>query len=322
MVTAITLCCALIVGTAAYALWALAAWQQGANAWLLIAGAPLLYLALVAVITLLAFAMAWRYRSPRPPDVALGMTATARLFAQEFITLAGSAPRMGLGWWMMREPDPPVPMPTPILLVHGVLCNAGVWLGMRGALRRAGVGPVFTLSYGPPLSSIERFADQLKVRIDEVLAVTGAPKLALVGHSMGGLVARDYLRRHGARRVDRLITIATPHAGSMLAWVCPGTSLRQLRPGNRWLESLNAAAAPLVPTTSIWSWHDSMVAPQDSCILPGARNIAVAGVGHNAMLRDQAVTRIVAVELLRVLTDTLPLHAGTPSGQLPVDTLR
>ena len=322
MVTAITLCCALIGGTAAYALWALAAWQHGFNAWMLIAGAPLLYLAIVAVITILAFAMAWRYRSRRPPEVELGMTATARLFGQEFVTLAGSAPRMGFGWWMMREPRLPVPAATPVLLVHGVLCNAGVWLGMRGALRRSRVGPIFTLSYGPPLASIERFADQLKVRVDQVLAATGAPKVALVGHSMGGLVARDYLRRHGARRVERLITIATPHAGSMLAWVCPGISLRQLRPGNRWLESLNAAGAPLVPTTSIWSWHDSMVAPQDSSILPGARNIAVAGVGHNAMLRDQAVTRIVAAELLRPLADTPPLRAATPFEQLPVNTLR
>ena len=57
-----------------------------------------------------------------------------------------------------------------------------------------------------------------------------------------------------------------------------------------------------------------MVAPQDSSILPGARNIAVAGVGHNAMLRDQAVTRIVAEELLRALADEPPLRAATPAG--------
>lgn len=309
MVTAITLGCALLGGTAVYALWALAAWQRGARAWLLIAGGPLLYLAIVAVVTIVAFAMAWRYRVRRPPEAELGVGATGRLFGQEFVTLAGSAPRMGFGWWLMREPDP-TPAPTPVLLVHGVLCNAGVWLGMRGALRRSGIGPIFTISYGPPLASIGRFADQLKVRIDEVLAATGASKVALVGHSMGGLVARDYLRRHGARRVERLITVASPHAGSVLTRLCPGISLRQLRPGNPWLESLNAAGAPLVPTTSVWSWHDSMVAPQDSAVLSGARNIAVVGVGHNAMLRDATVARIVAEELRRPLAKEPLLRAA------------
>ena len=56
------------------------------------------------------------------------------------------------------------------------------------------------MSYGPPLSSIERFVDQVAAKIDAILAATGASKVALVGHSMGGLVARAYLRRYGRRR--------------------------------------------------------------------------------------------------------------------------
>lgn len=297
MVTAITLCCVFLGGAAAYAVWALAAFRRGVDPWLLLAGGPAVYLAVFAAITAFWFSLAWIYRVRRPPAVELDIAASIRLFIGELLTLAGSGLRMGFGWWLMREPAP-APAPAPVLLLHGVLCNAGVWLGMRGVLRRSGVGPIYTLSYGPPLASIERFADQLKVRIDAILAATGASTVALVGHSMGGLVARAYLRRHGSRRVERLITLGTPHAGSILAWTFPGTSLQQMRPGSAWLASLNAAAPPSAPIVAIWSWHDSMVAPQDSARLAGARNVAVTGVGHNALLRDANVIALV-VQALR-----------------------
>ena len=103
---------------------------------------------------------------------------------------------------------------------------------------------------------------------------------------MGGLVARAYLRRYGGRKVSPVITLGTPHHGSVHAWIFPGTSLAQLRPGNAWLAELNrGAVAPAgVRVVSLWSWHDSMVAPQTSARLDGAENIALAGVGHNALV--------------------------------------
>jgi pimeloyl-ACP methyl ester carboxylesterase len=103
---------------------------------------------------------------------------------------------------------------------------------------------------------------------------------------MGGLVARAYLRRYGGAKVRSLITIGSPHHGSVHAWLFPGTSLAEMRPGNPWIEALNRGAAPTVPVLSIWSWHDSMVAPQTSCKLKDAQNIALTGVGHNAILAD------------------------------------
>ena len=63
------------------------------------------------------------------------------------------------------------------------------------------IGPVYTLSYGPPLASIELFVDQVAAKIDAILAATGARRVAIVGHSMGGLVARAYLRRYGGAKV-------------------------------------------------------------------------------------------------------------------------
>ena len=48
---------------------------------------------------------------------------------------------------------------------------------------------------------------------------------------------------------------------------------------------------------SIWSWHDSMVAPQTSSELPGAVDVTIVGVGHNALLGDARVFGFVQDEI-------------------------
>jgi pimeloyl-ACP methyl ester carboxylesterase len=98
----------------------------------------------------------------------------------------------------------------------------------------------------------------------------------------------------------RVITIGTPHAGSAHAWIFPGVSLAQLRPGNPWLAALPVPAADASPPfVSLWSWHDSMVAPQTSARLENARNVELAGIGHNALLTDPEVATRVIEELKR-----------------------
>ena len=284
-------------GVLAYAWWASRGIAAGTPAWTYAAGFVLGYAALVFAMTLLYFALAWIWRSPRPRELRLGFAATVRLVRNEFFALLGAGPRM-MFFRVLVPDDPPGPSSSPVLLVHGVLCNAGVWTSMRRRLAAAGVGPLYAISYGPPLASIELFADQLAAKIDAILAATGARGVDLVTHSMGGLVTRAYLRRYGSAKVRGAIMIGTPHAGSVHAWMFPGTSLSQLRPGNAWLVELNAVPVPpSPPIVSMWSWHDSMVAPQLSSLLEGARNVELAGVGHNALLTDPDVARRVAEEL-------------------------
>lgn len=270
----------------------------GGSAWPWVAALFLGYALAVFALTLAVFAIAWLWRSRRPADRRIGALATLRLVANEWRALLGSAPRMVLYRWLVPD-DPPTRSDRPVLLVHGVLCNAGVWTSMRRRLAAAGVGPLHAISYGPPLASIETFAEQLAAKIDEVLSRTGAASVAIVSHSMGGLVTRAYLRRHGGAKVRLAVALAAPYAGSVHAWCFPGTSLSQLRPGNAWLEALAREPLPSSPPiVSIWSWHDSMVAPQLSSRLEGARNLELVGVGHNAMLIDADVARLV-IDALR-----------------------
>jgi triacylglycerol esterase/lipase EstA (alpha/beta hydrolase family) len=293
--TAIALLLLLTAGAAGYFSWAEGRIAHGDPAWWFIAGAPFAYLLPVLLLASVWFTLSWIWRTPRAPEYRLGPAACARLFLGEVGAVALSWPLMVSHRLLIADPTP-APAPLPLLLVHGVAVNDGVWFSVRRDLARRGVGPVYTINYGPPLAGIEHFAGQLASRIDAIRAATGAAQVVLVAHSMGGLVSRAYLRRFGAVRIAQLITIGTPHHGSMLAWTFAGRCLAQMRPGSHWLAEINRAESspPPVPITSIRSRHDSMVAPQASAELACAHNIAMAGIGHNALLNSRAVMDEVA----------------------------
>lgn len=296
--TAFLLAAALVVGMAGYVSWALHAIAHGTPAWWFVVGAPLAYFAPALALAPVWFALSWVWRTPRPPEARLDCRGVVRLFMTEVWAIASSWPRMAVHRLLIRDP-PPAPADQPVVLVHGVLVNDGVWLALRRLLLRRGVGPVYTFNYGPPLASIEWFAEQLDARIEAIHALTGAERVVLVAQSMGGLVARAYLRRFGPQRIAKLITIGTPHHGSILAYCFPGACLAQMQPRNPWLIALNRdeAAPSAVPIISIWSRHDSMVAPQASSMLTCAKNIALIGIAHNALVSHRRVKELVALEI-------------------------
>ncbi len=284
----------------AFVAGALAAAANGIAPQWLAFGAFAACFALPFGVTSVSFTLAWIFRTRRPPACTIGLAASARMYLGEAMAIARSHPRMALGWWVMRDP-PPQPAAAPVLLLHGVLCNAGVWRGTIPRLASAGCGPVYTLTCSPPTASIELFADQLATKIDAICAATGAARVALVSHSMGGVVARAYLRRYGGVRVRCLVTIGGPHHGSVHAWMFFGTCLAQIRPGNAWLAALNAdtGGSPSPRIVALWSWHDSMIAPQWSARLEGADDVPFIGIGHNALVDHPDVHARVVEELKR-----------------------
>jgi pimeloyl-ACP methyl ester carboxylesterase len=311
MWSAFAIAATFVAGGLVYTAWAWRAMARGMPAWAVVLGVPVVYFALLALFVAAYFVLAWIYRAPRPPRARIGFIGTLWLVAAEYWTLAGAPVRMLLYRQLVRDP-PPAPAALPVLLLHGVLCNAGVWATFVRRFRAAGVQPAYALSYGPPLASIELFAEQVARRIAAIRAATGAAQVMLVTHSMGGLVALAYLRRYGNAHVRRLVAIGAPFAGSVHAGFMVGASLSQLRRRNPWLADLDPRARPDAPSiVSIWSWHDSMVAPQTSSELPGATNVALIGIGHNALLRDpQVFARVVAEYRGAVAAqDGLPLAA-------------
>ncbi len=194
--------------------------------------------------------------------------------------------------WMGR--DRLAPCRRPILLVHGYACSRGMWWWLRRRLEAAGY-VVATVSLTPPYTSIAKLVPQLARRVDEVCAATGAEKLILVAHSMGGLVCRSYLARFGGDRVERLLTLATPHAGTELARIGIGQNAREMEPGSVWLRDLDAEPSP-VPIVALCNRHDNFVMPDRNQSLPGAEEVTVDGTGHLALLFSDATAEVVIRE--------------------------
>ena len=199
--------------------------------------------------------------------------------------------------WMRAEAVAPgATGRIPVLLVHGYLCNRGVWWWMRRRLCRDGF-PVATIDLEPPFDDIDAFADQLHARIEALIAETGAERIALVAHSMGGLVCRAYLRRYGAQRVERLITLASPHHGTWMARLGLGKNARQMELESAWIRELSAGEPLPVSAASIWSLDDELIVPTESSHLHGAREKVLSGVGHLALVASRTVFDEVQTEL-------------------------
>jgi len=167
-----------------------------------------------------------------------------------------------------------------LLLQHGYVNNGAVWFFTARALERLGYR-VFTMDQ-PVFASIDTMGALLSARVDEVLALTGESKLTLIAHSMGGLVCRAYLRQCGAEKVSQLITLGSPHHGTFHANLANGTNGKQMRLRNEWLATLCESRVP-TSFTSIYSVHDTIIAPQSSSIMPEATNVKLVGVGHVSM---------------------------------------
>lgn len=182
-----------------------------------------------------------------------------------------------------------------LVLVHGYGCNRGAWWWLRRHFERAGYS-VATLNLEPVYTSIDDYVPLLDARIEAACREAGCAQVTLIGHSMGGLVARAYLAAHGEQRVSLLLSIATPHAGSVLARVGLGTNARQMEPGSAWLKRLWQQSSA-TPQVSLRNSHDNFVIPQDNQRLPGAADIELSATGHLAVL----FSRQAAAALLEML---------------------
>jgi thioesterase domain-containing protein len=157
---------------------------------------------------------------------------------------------------------------------------------MRKVLAAAGISNVWAINLEPLNGDIERLADQLAARVEDICAKTNAEKVALVGHSMGGLVSRAFARRpEGQARVERIISLGSPYHGTIHSVFSNAKNARQMRINNDWLNELNQEEEhpPAIPITSLFSYHDNIVSPQDSPMLKHAENIGFPGIGHLEM---------------------------------------
>ena len=205
---------------------------------------------------------------------------------------------------------------TPILLVHGLVDNRSVFTLLRRALRRRGFGQVLSLNYSPFTSDVRSAAERLAHLVESTCEQTGYERVHVVGHSLGGVVARYYVQRMGGdARVHTLCTLGSPHAGTWAAHLLPSRLVRQLRPGSDLMDEL-AAPAPGCRTrfVAFWSDLDQLIVPKRSARIDhpdlSARNVLLTGVGHMSLPIDGRVVHQIATLLAHLDEDGATVTPG------------
>jgi triacylglycerol lipase len=267
----------LLVELAAYVATAMNVFNLPAVSAVLAALAVLLGWRVGIVGTTYAFAVA--YHSPAPKLGllrAIGMVLAEYLAFLKLFLVIQPFERLWMGADRLPQGR------RVVLLIHGYGCNRGAWWWLRRRLEDAGYA-VATLNLEPPYIAIEHYLAALDARIEAACAEAGVRQVTLIGHSMGGLVARAYLEQKGCGRVEQLITMATPHAGSVLSRIGMGANSRQMEFNSPWIKAL-WQQRPELPMVSLRTSHDNFVMPQDSQRFPGARDVELPALGHLALL--------------------------------------
>lgn len=216
-----------------------------------------------------------------------------RMVGTEVSALGAAALSMPLRLVMPRDHfDVFAPHPTPVVLVHGFLGDPTNFLLLRGYLAACGIRNFASFSY-PPRLDYQRLARRLGRAIEEVCLTTGAPGVDVVGHSLGGLVARYLVEMQAWTGVRRLVTLGAPYFASPL----PAQEL-----------AIFAASDPFIPPPH------PIYGPHAAHLRDGHRVVVVPECGHWGLLYRATV--------LREIADFLRLGSGgfaLPASQLALE---
>jgi pimeloyl-ACP methyl ester carboxylesterase len=247
--------------------------------------------------------------APIPDGVEPFVTALRRRqtylgYAREAVSLAQCIARYPFGMAdrgvRAGRPSGDASHDAPVLLVHGFAHNHSGWFMINQHLRQAGFTSVHGWNYDPWRHGVPELAGQLRDRVELVRDTTGAERVHVVGHSLGGILLRWYVQELGGDDVvANAITVASPHAGTRLASLARRRTSgigAELAPGSWLLRRLDHGAEPsAVRWTAFYSNLDFFVQPASSAMITnpalGATNVFVKDVGHLSILLSARVAR-------------------------------
>jgi pimeloyl-ACP methyl ester carboxylesterase len=229
---------------------------------------------------------------------------------QEVRCLLGSAAALptALGSRAPRLTPLPATRPgtitTPVILVHGYLGTGAGWTPLVRRLHAAGVAHVFSLRYDALAAGVPAAAAALVDAAAAAMASTGNCGVHLVGHSLGGLVARYAVQCLGLDAVTHsVLTVATPHRGTRLAWLGLGPAAAALRPGS----ALLAGLPPLESTAGV-RW--AVVEADADVVVPAGGltgTLRLSAYGHLGVLAAPELGELVRRHLVSAEDDAREL---------------
>lgn len=202
--------------------------------------------------------------------------------------------------WLWR--DRPGTDGAALLFVHGFFCNRGFWRTQATRLHHRYGASVYGLDLEPLFGSLDRLVPLLDAKINALLE-SGHKHVVIVAHSMGGVVSRQWLANTKIQRTRiTLITVASPHRGTVFARALPFTNTRQLRPGSDWLERLNRDTGG-APDYCVWTRYDEIILPASHACLPPTPCHEFPDEGHMSFARS--------IEFTDWLARTIGLSKGS-----------
>ncbi|MFF5897208.1 esterase/lipase family protein [Streptomyces argenteolus] len=188
----------------------------------------------------------------------------------------------------------PLATGTPVVFVHGYTGNASNWVTAMGVFQLNGWSSsnLFAYEYNSYGNNITN-AQGLASFVNNVKARTGASKVAIVNHSMGGLVSQYYMKVLGGNsNVSHLASIAGANHGTTFASACLiYTTCQQMYPGSSFISQITSGDET-PGSTRYASWYsacDGVIIPYTSTRLDGATNNNVLCQTHIGFLADTVV---------------------------------
>lgn len=262
-----------------------------------------IFFALVCGLTTLSYVMYWYETANRTPDLVERRFRPARLMLAAGLILGETfflmlTILMHPFGWFNRKATPAHGDRTPVILLHGLFQSRACWWWMKLHLRRHGWPTLHAVAL-PPWKDVESLTERVARVVDTLRHRHGVNQVHLIGHSMGALIARNYLQiRGGAGKISRCVLLGAPHGGSKLAPFALSPLGLLLMPGSEFLQRLATASWPeTTQVLNIYSRHDNMILPSENAFLPGIRNEEMTGMGHCSLLFRPSATRCVIAHL-------------------------
>jgi len=197
---------------------------------------------------------------------------------------------------------------NPVILIHGIWDTKIIFSKMSARLTELGWS-VHSLNLTPNDGSLS--LDFLAKQLADYISETFDPEqsLDIVGYSMGGIVSRYYVQRLGGMdRVQRFITISSPHNGTLTAYSLRLPGYLDMRPDSGLLRDLNQDVTMLkrINFTSMWTPFDIMIVPSNSSQLPVGKEVKLNVLLHRQMVTEPQSINALVEELKAPIKNKIP----------------